>query len=73
MKTTIWKLDKETKYAFPNSHIKVDQGSDLVIINPRLVKRFRLKVRPISTLDPHRFSMLVANGDFTKLKSWFKF
>ena len=37
MKTTIWILDKETKYTLPDSHVKADQGSDLVIINSRLV------------------------------------
>ena len=73
MKATIWKLDKETKYALPDSHVKADQGSDLVIINPRLVKRLGIKVRPIRTLALHCLSMSVANGDSTELKSWVKF
>ena len=73
MKATVWKSDKETKYALPDSHVKADQGSDLVIINPKLVKRLGLKVRPTSTLAPHRLSMSVANGDSTELKSWVKF
>ena len=69
IKATIWKSDKETKYALPDSHVKVDQGSYLVIINSRLVKRLGLKVRPTSTLAPYRLSISVANGDFTELKS----
>ena len=73
MKATIWKSEKETKYALPDSHVKADQGSDLVIINPKLVKRLGLKVRPTSTLAPHRLGMSVANGDSTELKSWVKF
>ena len=73
MKAIIWKLDKETKYALPDFHVKADQGSDLVIINPRLVKRLGLKIRPTSTLAPYRLNMSVANGDSTKLKSWVKF
>ena len=73
LKTTIWKSDKEIKYGLPDFHINVDQGSDLVIINSRLVKRLGLKVRPTSTLVPHRLCMLVTNRDSTKLKSWVKF
>ena len=66
MKTTILKSDKETKYTLPDSNVKADQGSDLVIINSRLVKRLGLKIRPTSTLAPHRLSISVANGDCTK-------
>ena len=73
MKTTIWKSDKETKYALPDSHNKADQGSDLVIINPKLVKQLGLKIRPTSTLAPHRLSRSVLNKDSTELKSWIKF
>ncbi len=73
MKATIWKSDKETKYALPDSYVKADQGSDLVIINPKLVKRLGLKIRPTSTLAPHCLGMLVANRDSTELKSWVKF
>ena len=53
MKATIWKSDKETKYALPDLHVKADQESDLVIINPKLVKKLGLKIRPTSTLVPH--------------------
>ena len=73
MKATIWKSDKETKYALPDFHVKADPGSDLVIINPRLVKRLGLKVRPTSTLAPNCLSMLITNIDSTEFKSWFKF
>ena len=73
MKATIWKSDEGTRYALPDSHVKADQGSDLVIINPKLVKRLGLKVRPTSTLANHRLGMSVANGDSTELKSWVKF
>ena len=38
MKATIWKLNKNTKYALSNSHVKSNQGSDLIIINSRLIK-----------------------------------
>ncbi len=73
MKAPIWKSDKETKYTLPNSHVKADQGSELVIINPKLVQQLGLKVRPTSTLAPHRLGMSVANGDSTELESWVKF
>ena len=73
MKATISKSEKRTRYALPDSYIKVDQGSDLVIINPKLVKRLGLKVRPTSTLANHRLGMSVANGDSTELRSWVKF
>ena len=73
MKTTIWKLDKERKYALSDSHVKVDQGLDLAIINPRLIKRLGLKVRPISTLVPHYLSMSVANENSIERKSWVKY
>ena len=35
MKAIIWKSDKDIKYALSDFHIKIDQGSDLIIINPR--------------------------------------
>ncbi len=73
MKTTIWKSKEETKYALPDFNVKADQESDLVIINPKLVKRLGLKVRPTSTLANQRLSMSIANGDSTELKSWLKF
>lgn len=38
IKATVWKLDKKTKYLSPNLNVKVDQGSNLVIIIPKLVK-----------------------------------
>ena len=47
--------------------------SNLIIINPRLVKQLVHKIRPTSTLAPHRLGMLVANRDFIELKSWVKF
>ena len=73
MTVTIWNLDKKTKYTLSDCHVKADQGSDLVTHNPRLVKRLRLKVRPIITLALHHLSMSVANKDFTELKSSVKF
>ena len=73
MKTTIWKSEERTRFAFPDSYIKADQGSDLVIINPKLLKRLELKVRPTNTFANHRLDMSVGNGDSTELKSWVKF
>ena len=73
MKATIWKAGDETKFALPDSHVKADQGSDLVMINPKLVKKLGLKIRPTSTLVSHRLGMSVANGDSTELESWVKF
>lgn len=73
MKAIIYASKKRTKYALPNSYVKVDQRSNLVIINPKLFKRLGLKVRPISTFANHHLGMSVANGDFTELKSWVKF
>ena len=73
MKTTIRKFEKGIKHALPDSYVKADQGYDLVIINLKLVKRLRLKVRPTSILANHRLGMSVANGDSTVLKRWVKF
>lgn len=73
MKATIWKSEEGTRYTLPDFHVKADQGSDLVIINPKLVRRLGLRVRPTSTLVNHRLGMSIANGDSTELKSWVKF
>ncbi len=73
MKATIWKSEEGTKYALPDFYVKADQGSDLVIVNPKLVKRLGLMVRPTSTLANHHLGMSVANRDSTELKSWVKF
>ena len=73
MKATIWKAGDETKFVLSDSNIKVNQGSDLVMINPKLVKKLRLKIKPISTLVSHCLGMFVANGDSTELEIWVKF
>lgn len=73
MKATIWKSEEEIRYALSNSYIKVDQESNLVIINPKLVKRLGLRIRPTSTLANHGLGMSVANDYSTELKSWVKF
>lgn len=41
--------------------MKVDKGSDFVIINPKLVKRLELKVKLISILINYCFGMSIAN------------
>lgn len=69
MKATICKLEKETKYFLANSFIKVDQGSDLVIINPKCIRKLGLKIRPKNTLALHYLGISIANKDCTKLKS----
>lgn len=73
MKATIWKIGDEIKFALSNSHINVDQGSDLVIINLKLVKKLRLKIRLTSILVSYYLGMSIANKDSTELKSWIKF
>ena len=73
MKATIWKSEEGTRYALPDSHVKADQGSDLVIINLKLVKRLEVKIRSTSTLTNHCFGIFVTNKDSTKLQSWIKF
>ena len=73
MKATIWKSKKEIRYALPDSHVKVDQGSNLVIINLKLVKRLGLKVRPMSIIVNHRRGLSVGNGNSTEMNSWVKF
>lgn len=73
MKATIWKIGDKSKCALPHSHVKADQGSDLVIINPKLVKKLGLRMQSTSILASHRLVMSVANGDSTELKSWVKF
>lgn len=73
MKATIQKSEKNTKYALPDSHVQADQGSDLVIIQLKAVKRLGLNVRPTSTFANHYFNMSDINRDFIKLKSWMIF
>lgn len=73
MKATIWKDGKKTGCALLDSQVKADQGLDLVIINPKLVKKLKLKIHPTKELASHRLAMCVANGDSTELKSWVKF
>ena len=73
MKATIWKSKKKTKHALSDSHVKADEQSNLVISNPKLVKRLGLKVRPTGTLANQSLGISVANGDFKELKSWLKF
>lgn len=50
IKITIWKSEKNTKYASPDLHVNANQGSDLVTINPSWVKRLKLKVRYTNTI-----------------------
>lgn len=69
MKTTIQKCEKDNKYDIPDFYIKANEGSDWIIINPKLVKRLELKVRPANILISHCFGILVDNGDSTELKS----
>ena len=73
MKATIWKDGEKTGCALLDSQVKADQGSDLVIINPKLVKKLKLKIHPTKELASHRLGMCVANGDSTELKSRVKF
>lgn len=73
MKATIWKSEEGTRYALSNSYVKVNQESDLVIINLKLVKRLGLRVKPTSTLANHHLGRSVTNSDSTELKSWVKF
>ena len=70
----IVKEDEEgTRYALLDCHVKANQGSNLIIINPKLVKRLRLKIKPTSTLANHHLGMFVTNGDSIELQSWVKF
>lgn len=73
MKATIWKCKEGIRYALLNFDIKVDQGCNLVIINPKFVKRLKHKVRRTSTFVNYRLGMSVRNGDSTKSKSCIKF
>ena len=69
MKATIWKNRDETKFALLDSHVRADQGSNLVMINSKLVKKLGLKIRPTSIFVSHYFGIFVANGDSTELES----
>lgn len=70
MKVTIWKSEKDIKYALPDSYFKVDQESDLFIIYSWLIKRLKLKVKPIKALVPNCLGMSDTNGHSIELKSW---
>lgn len=69
MKATIYKSENIIKYTLPDSHIKANHRSDLIIINPKLVKRPKLKVGLTNNLANHCLKMSVGNGDFIELKS----
>ena len=73
IKATIWKDGKKTDYTLLNFQVKADQRLVLVIINLKLVKRFKLKIYPTKELGSHGLGMCVANRDSTELKSWLKF
>lgn len=73
MKATIWKNGKKTSCTLLNSQVKINQGLDLVIINPKLVKNLKLEIHLIKKIASDHLAMYVANRDFTKLKSWVKF
>ena len=73
IKTTIWKTKKRTRYALLDSYVKADQGFNLVIINPKLVKRLRLKIKPINSFVNHCLDNSIANGNSIELKSWIRF
>lgn len=57
------------KYALLDFYIKADQRSDLIIINPQLVKKLKFKVKQINTFTNYCFGMFVANKDSIELKS----
>ena len=69
IKVTIWKDREKTNCALLDSQVKAVQGSDLVIINLKLVKKLKLKIHQTKKLVSHRLGMCVANRDSTKLKS----
>ena len=69
MKAIIWKSEEGTRYALPDSHVKADQESNLVIINFKRVKNLGLKIRLISTFTNHRLSMSIENRDSIELQS----
>ena len=73
MKAIIQKLKKRTKYTLPNFYIKTDSKSDLIIINLKLIKRLRLKVKFTNTFMNYYLNISIANGNFLKLKNWVKF
>lgn len=43
------------------------------MINPKLVKKFKLKIRLIDTFVSHHLGISIINKDFIKLKTWVKF
>ena len=65
MKATISKSIKRIKYALSDFHVKANKGFYPVIINSKLVERLEFKIKLISTLANHIFSMSVVNGAFT--------
>lgn len=66
-------MGDKTKLALPDSNIKIEQGSNLVMINPKLIKKLALKTWSISTLVSYCLGMSVTNGDSIELESWVKF
>ena len=52
---------------------KADQGSDIITINPSLVRELQMKERPLQQLGVNHLTMSVANGDFTPLRTWVMF
>lgn len=73
IKATIWKSEERTRYALLDTHVKIDQGFKLVIINPKIFKRLGLMVKPTNFYANYRLRISVANGDSIELKGWVKF
>lgn len=69
MKAIIWKSKKKIRYAFSDFYIKTDQRSNLVIINLKLVKRLKHRVKPTNTITNYCLNMSIVNSESTKLKS----
>lgn len=73
IKAIIQKFEEKIKYILSNSYIKINQESDLVIINLKLIKKLQIKIRSTNTFANYCFTMSIINGNSIKLKSQIKF
>ena len=74
VETIVWNTKRPDKIIFVNNlKAKTDQKSTIIVINQKLVERFRLKFKKSSKLNPRKMCMSITNGKNTAITNWVKF
>ena len=69
----VWKDHRSTRIDVDRNLVMADQGSDVNLIYPDLVKTLGLKLLPIKLLNIKKMRMGLANGSHHDLTHWVKF